>query len=131
MKQSPKIVCLCGSTSFSDAFQKANIERTLAGEIVLTVGCDFRYRDSLYLEESVKADLDELHLRKIDLANYVLILNVDGYIGESTKRELAYAIYTGKRVQFLNQEYGEAFMNENSHAIGKQVIEFAISMPRT
>lgn len=103
----PTIVCLCGSTRFSDAFQKANLLETLAGNIVLTIGCDLRsdtvtFRDlSDEQRAEIKASLDELHLRKIDLADEVLILNVNGYIGESTRRELAYANEHGKRVRFL------------------------------
>jgi len=50
-----------------------------------------------------KAKLDELHLRKIDLADEVLILNVDGYIGESTRNELNYAKSKGKKIRFLEE----------------------------
>lgn len=102
----PIIVCLCGSTRFSDAFKEANLEETLQGKIVLSIGCDTKSDrdifDSLSREErtEIKADLDELHLRKIDLADEVLILNVDGYIGESTRKELEYARATGKKVRF-------------------------------
>ncbi len=51
--------------------------------------------------EHTKTLLDELHRHKIDLADEVLILNVGGYIGESTAGELAYARRQGKRVRFL------------------------------
>jgi hypothetical protein len=51
--------------------------------------------------QRIKADLDALHLRKIDLADEVLILNVGGYIGESTSRELDYAIRHNKVVRYL------------------------------
>lgn len=105
--QRPKIVCLCGSTRFFKAFQKANLEETIAGNIVLSVGCDtksdtqlFKGKDPAELQE-LKRGFDELHLKKIDLADEVLILNVDGYIGESTKKELEYARQAGKVVRFL------------------------------
>lgn len=97
----PTIVCLCGSTRFSNAFRQANLRETLAGKIVLSIGCDFKSDDALGLTEEDKARMDELHLRKIDLADEVLILNVGGYIGESTGRELKYAESRGKRVRFL------------------------------
>lgn len=109
----PKIVCLCGSTRFGDAFRDANLRETLAGNIVLTIGCDTRSDEQLLSEvdkaelASVKAALDELHLRKIDEADEVLILNVGGYIGESTANELAYARKHGKVVRFLEQEKEE------------------------
>src|SRR5689334_13033580 len=93
----PIIVCLCGSTRFSEAFQKANFDETLAGRIVLTIGCDMKSDSDLFgtMDESereeVKARLDELHLCKIALAHEILVLNVGGYIGTSTRREIDYA----------------------------------------
>jgi hypothetical protein len=102
----PTIVCLCGSTRFSGAFQEANLNETLAGKIVLSIGCNMRSDQEIFghlpADELVriKTQLDELHLRKIDLADEVLILNVGGYIGDSTRRELAYAQAQGKPVRF-------------------------------
>jgi hypothetical protein len=103
----PPIVCLCGSTRFWKVFQEESLRLTLEGKIVLSVGAavatDEEHFGHLSEEEKVriKEDLDELHLRKIDLADEVLILNVDGYIGESTRRELEYARKKGKKVRFL------------------------------
>lgn len=102
------IVCLCGSTRFSKAYQEANLWETLAGRIVLTIGCDLRTDAELFREKSVlsgiKRDLDTLHLDKIELAHEILVLNVDGHTGQSTMREIAYAIKLGKRVRFWNKE---------------------------
>lgn len=103
MSDRPTIVCLCGSTRFMEAFQKAEFEETLAGRIVLTIGCDTKSDDMLKLPPGTKARLDELHLHKVALADEVLILNVDGYIGESTGRELAHAMKLGKRVRWLEE----------------------------
>jgi len=106
----PVIVCLCGSTRFYDTFGQVNLERTLAGEIVLSIGCDFRSDTDLASAgtlgknlEQVKRELDELHKRKIDLADYVLVLNVGGYIGDSTRSEISYATAEGKPVTYLEQ----------------------------
>ena len=106
----PRIVCLCGSTRFMAAFQEANLRETLDGNIVLSIGCNTK-DDQVILGhlpevemQKVKDRLDELHLRKIDLADEVLILNVRGYIGESTRRELEYAREQGKVVRFLEEE---------------------------
>jgi len=105
----PRIVCLCGSTRFYDMFRVANLRHTLAGEIVLSIGCDTKSDGDLaaageLLPGQVKADLDELHKRKIDLADYVLVLNVGGYIGESTRSEIAYAEAHGKPVRYLEPD---------------------------
>ena len=97
----PVIVCLCGSTRFSQAFQRANLQETLTGKIVLSIGCDFKSDEALGLPPDMKQRLDELHLRKIDLADEILVLNVGGYIGQSTRREIAYARQHGKQVRWL------------------------------
>lgn len=99
----PRIVCLCGSTRFHRAFEQANLALTLSGCIVLSIGAN-AHDDELGLTTEQKARLDELHLRKIDLADCVAILNVTGYVGESTRAELNYAARTGKPVVFLEQE---------------------------
>ena len=122
MKQ-PTIVCLCGSTRFSEAFREANLRETLAGKIVLTIGCDFRSDDTIGLTEVDKQRLDILHLRKIDLADEVLILNVNGYIGESTRNELEYAYrHPGrnyKKIRFLEpDQFDETQLFEFVHKLG-------------
>jgi len=103
----PRIVCLCGSTRFYDTFQQVNYERTMAGEIVLSVGfyphakAEHGHGEGVGHDSSEKVTLDELHKRKIDLADYVLVLNVGGYIGESTRSEIAYAEQAGRPVEYL------------------------------
>lgn len=102
----PRIVCLCGSTRFYEAFQRANLERTLAGEIVLSIGCDTKSDGDLAAAgemnpEAVKDMLDQLHKRKIDLADYVLVVSDEaGYFGDSTASEIQYAAEHGKPVRF-------------------------------
>jgi hypothetical protein len=102
----PTIVCLCGSTRFYEAFQRANYDETMAGRIVLTVGFylhapHVRHEASFMATPEDKLRLDELHKRKIDLADEILVLNVGGYIGESTSSEIAYAEAHRKRVRYL------------------------------
>jgi len=96
----PTIVCLCGSTRFVAAFDAANLRLTLEGKIVLTIGCNTKSDDQLGITPDEKRKLAELHLRKIDLADEVLVLTVNGYIGESTANEIAYAERTGKPVSY-------------------------------
>lgn len=99
----PKIVCLCGSTRFMEAFFDMGWEETLKGNIVLSVGVCKHAEDhgGEALGQAVADMLDELHLRKIDLADEVIILNVGGYIGHSTRKELEYAITHNKPVRYL------------------------------
>jgi hypothetical protein len=103
----PTIVCLCGSTRFYDAFQAANYERTMAGEIVLSVGfyphakAEHGHGEGVGRDSAEKVSLDELHKRKIDLADRVLVVSDEtGYFGESTSGEIAYAVAQGKPVRF-------------------------------
>jgi hypothetical protein len=105
----PPIVCLCGSTRFYDEFRRANLRLTLAGQIVLSIGCDTKSDADLASAaelgndpSTTKTRLDELHKRKIDLADYVLVLNVGGYIGDSTRSEIAYALDHAKPVRYLD-----------------------------
>lgn len=110
VEDKPTVVCLCGSTRFGDLFAEASLVETLKGRIVLSIGCNLRSDaelfDYLSLEQLVqtKAMLDELHLRKIDLSDEVLILNKNGYFGESTQNELSYAMRQGKRVRFFDEK---------------------------
>ena len=96
----PVIVCLCGSIRFGEMFRNVNQRETLAGKIVLAPGC---FQGDVVLEvlPGVKRGLNELHLRKIDLANEILVVSVGGYVGESTRQEIAYARQQGKRVRWL------------------------------
>lgn len=103
----PIVVTLCGSTRFSDAFREANLRLTLEGRIVLSIGCDMRSDAWVFGDvephvlDRVKRDLDKLHKRKIDLSDEILVLNVGGYIGDSTRSEIEYARVHGKVVRFL------------------------------
>ena len=93
----PEIVCICGSARFVDEMRAANRELTLAGVIVVAPG-----EIDGPLSANDKAVLDAVHLRKIDLADRVLVVNPGGYVGESTTREIAYARGAGKPVAFTH-----------------------------
>lgn len=108
----PTITVLCGSTRFSEAFQEQNLRLTMAGHIVLSIGCDTRSDHELWRDldqdaiDRLKADLDELHKRKIDLADEVFVLNVGGYIGQSTRSEIDYATALGRPIAYLEPILG-------------------------
>lgn len=108
-KQMPEKVCLCGSTRFVDTFDEWRQRLTYDGCIVLSieiVTTQARSEDPQSVNPERKAMLDELHLRKIDLADRVMFLNVGGYMGESTKRELEYARRNNKNITFLEPHEG-------------------------
>jgi hypothetical protein len=97
----PKIICLCGSGRFKADFEIAEFEFTRRGKIVLTIGCNTKdiARDIDW--SHLKPMLDDLHKRKIDLADEVFVINKDGYIGESTKSEIEYATKLKKPIFYL------------------------------
>ncbi len=95
-----KIVCLCGSTKFKKEFEEITRLESLKGNIVLTVA-QFSHFDNIPISDEEKKIFDELHKRKIDMADEVFIVNVDGYIGETTKNEISYALKHKKRIIYL------------------------------
>ena len=108
MQKNYKVVTLCGSTRFKDEFMKAQRDLTLKGNIVISVGL-FGHAGDAEVWESMdegtytktKLMLDDMHKRKIDMADEIFVINVNGYIGDSTKSEIAYAESTGKKLIIL------------------------------
>lgn len=103
-----KVITLCGSTRFKDAFMEAQKQLTLAGNIVISVGLFGHAGDQEVWEQmeegtrtKTKEMLDDMHKRKIDMADEIFVINVGGYIGESTRSEIDYAHKTGKKVRYL------------------------------
>jgi hypothetical protein len=105
--QWPRVICLCGSTRFTTEMLILQWELTKQGKIILSwcalPDSYFKGGDKTHVgdQEGVKEIVDEVHKRKIDLADEVLVLNIDGYIGESTRSEINYAVGHGKPVRYL------------------------------
>ena len=97
------VVTLCGSTRFKDAFLEAQKRLTLEGNIVISVGLFGHSGDNEVWMEGVKEMLDNMHKRKIDMADSIYVINVGGYIGESTRSEIEYAKKNGKKVDYLEK----------------------------
>ncbi len=102
------VITLCGSTRFKDEFMKVQKELTLKGYIVISVGLFGHSGDNEVWENldegtltKTKEMLDDMHKRKIDMADEIFVINVGGYIGESTKSEIEYAISKNKKVNYL------------------------------
>ena len=99
MVENYKVITLCGSTKFKAEFMKVQKELTLKGYIVISVGC-FGHSGDVITDEQ-KIMLDNMHKRKIDMADEIFVINVDGYIGESTKSEIEYAKSHNKKLNYL------------------------------
>ena len=98
-----KVITLCGSTRFKEEFIKAQKDLTLQGNIVISVGLFGHSGDNEVWTDDTKEMLDDMHKRKIDMADEIFVINVNGYIGESTKSEIEYAKRNGKIVCYLQE----------------------------
>ena len=103
-----QVITLCGSTRFKEEFLAAQKRLTLEGNIVISVGLFGHSGDSEVWDgmdegtrSKTKEMLDDMHKRKIDMADSIFVINVGGYIGESTKSEIEYAIAHGKSIEYL------------------------------
>ena len=102
------VITLCGSTRFKEEFMMAQKRLTLEGNIVISVGLFGHSGDREVWENmdegmltATKEMLDDMHKRKIDMADEIFVINVGGYIGDSTRSEIDYAIEHGKKVRYL------------------------------
>ena len=102
MDTNPNIITLCGSTKFKDQFLEVTKRLTLQGKIVLSVGL-FGHADKVSLTEEQKNMLDSLHFKKIDMSDSIYVIDVDGYIGESTKKEIAYTKLKNKSIFYFSK----------------------------
>ena len=96
-----RVITLCGSTRFKDQFLQEQKRLTLEGNIVISVGLFGHSGDEEVWSEGTKEKLDDMHRSKIDMADEIFVINVDGYIGSSTKAEIEYAKEKGKPVHYL------------------------------
>ena len=99
------VITVCSSMKFKKHFQVAYEMLILNGYIVIPL--------DVYSDDSTKPSREVLaakHRQKIDMSDAIFVLNEDGYIGESTKDEIAYAIENGKDVKFLEPLSGHPFI---------------------
>lgn len=137
----PKVVTICGSTRFADQHAVARWEMERTGKFICLMinylpesygeSIGLKHRDHFGEQLGLKELLDELHFRKIDLSDEVYVVNVDGYVGESTQREIAYGIYRKLPIRWLEPEAGERVLVERSDAIKEQIAKFNAAPPPT
>lgn len=104
-----KVITLCGSTRFKDQFFEVQKRLTLDGNIVISVGLFGHSGDDEVWTEGTKEMLDDMHKRKIDMADEIYVINVGGYIGSSTRSEIEYAKQTNKKVRYLEENLNPNF----------------------
>jgi hypothetical protein len=122
-----KRITLCGSTKFKAEFEAINRQLSLEGNVVYSVAF-FGHADNVPLTPEQKATLDEVHKRKIDNSDIIFVVDVDGYIGESTRSEIEYAESTGKRVTYLSSYpdlkwITDSAMEEHASTLNREIVE--------
>ena len=127
-----KVITLCGSTRFKDEFLDAQKRLTLEGNIVISVGLFGHSGDDEVWEDmdegtltETKRMLDDMHKRKIDMADEIYVINVEGYIGESTQSEIEYAEETGKIVSYLvdPDEFDDEYDDDDERDVLQEIID--------
>lgn len=105
----PKVVTLCGSTRFEADFAEANQRLTLQGCVVISLGMfslpDLPDYDWSADRLDLRGQLGRSHLHKIRMADEVYVVDPGGYLGESTRREIAYAESLDKPVRYLSRDH--------------------------
>lgn len=96
----PKVITLCGSTKFKKQFREAEALLTLQGNIVLSLGF-FEQSDHIEVSKEQAMLFEKLHFHKIDMSDEIFVINVNGYVGESTGKEIQYASRQGKKITYL------------------------------
>jgi len=100
-----KVITLCGSTKFKTEFLEVQKQLTLQGNIVVSVGLFGHSGDTEVWESGTKEMLDDMHKHKIAMADEIYVIDVGGYIGESTNSEIAYATSLGKPIRYYSEDH--------------------------
>ncbi|MDG5788358.1 hypothetical protein QA612_12785 [Evansella sp. AB-P1] len=96
------VITLCGSTKFKEQFEQANAHLTLQGNIVISLGFFEQYEGIELNDEQIRL-FEKIHIKKIDMSDEIFVIDVNGYIGESTRKEIDYAHIHEKTVNYYSK----------------------------
>lgn len=96
-----KVITLCGSTKFKNEFELANRYLTLKGNVVISLAF-FEQSEGVEITKEQAEMLGEIHFRKIDISDEIFVIDVGGYIGSSTRKEIEYALNNGKLIKYFS-----------------------------
>lgn len=122
-----KVICVCGSGKFAQFIDEITLSETLSGHVVLGFATNSK---NIWRMLSIpqKEYLQAMQFEKIDLADEVYFLNVNGYVGDSGKNQLAYTIARGKPLRWVDRQLGEAYMETFRKELGQLVAKFALNL---
>lgn len=97
------MICLCGSSKFKDDFIRVGEDLTLQGNIVIGLSLygHAEHKFDTVITPEIKTMLDDMHRQKIDMSDAIFVINKNGYIGNSTQREIAYARFHNKPIYYM------------------------------
>ncbi|MCD8508631.1 MAG: hypothetical protein LRY73_01100 [Bacillus sp. (in: Bacteria)] len=101
-----KVITLCGSTKFKNEFEEVNKFFTLKGHAVISVGF-FEQSEGIEITEEQEKLFEAIHRKKIDLSDEIVVIDVNGYIGSSTRKEIEYATGKGKGISYYSRLFPE------------------------
>ncbi len=91
-----KVVTICGSLRYADEMKKIAVQLQLEKNYAV-IQCVYN-SEGVKFQEKEASIFDKIHRKKIDISDAIYVVNIDGYIGNSTKNEIEYAIKNGKEV---------------------------------
>ncbi|MCF6408800.1 hypothetical protein [Pseudalkalibacillus salsuginis] len=97
-----RVITLCGSTKFKKQFREMEASLTLQGHIVISLGF-FEQSEGIKITEEQERLFQEIHFKKIDMADEIFVIDVNGYIGNSTNKEIEYALKMNKDVLYYSK----------------------------
>ncbi len=98
-----KIITLCGSTNFKDEYERVNRILTLQGNVVFSCGV---FRGDYPNIEEHRDLLEDVHKRKIDLSESIVVINLGGHTSKHTREEIEYAKSKNKKIIYLENRDG-------------------------
>lgn len=125
-----KVITLCGSTRFKNSFMEVQKALTLNGYIVISVGLFGHSGDNEVWTAGAKEMLDDMHKRKIDMADEIFVVDVGGYIGTSTKSEIEYAKTLGKPVHYYSNQHLISLKENSSPVVESNAIRHGYWMEK-
>lgn len=98
-----KVITLCGSTKFIKEFRESEAMLTRKGFAVISPLL-FEQDKSREISKEEATLFGRIHFKKIDISDEIFVIDVDGYIGESTKKEIAYAKRNNKNIKYYSNK---------------------------
>ena len=96
-----KVITLCGSMRFKKDMMKTAQELAIEGNCVLTP--TYPVLEDVEITDEIREKLKEAHFKRIEMSDAIFVININNYIGESTKLEIEHAKKLGKEIVYYTE----------------------------